>query len=250
MSESIWWATPVDRPFAEIRVVCFPHAGGGPAPFVRWARQSPPWLRICPVLLPGRGPRRDEPPLVSVGGIVDGVARALRVVPDLPTVVLGHSFGATLAVALTQRLEAEGRGPLWCVVSGRGPVDRPSRLPPLAHLNGDALLAAVQQETGGIPDVVWQDASIRALAAAQLRADLTASEAWSPASFVLSTPLLACAGTEDALVSVDILCDWKRLTRSAFSWCQFPGSHFSVLDGPHFFPHVQRQLEVLRDALP
>jgi surfactin synthase thioesterase subunit len=43
-----------------LRLFCLPYSGASAMVYVRWRRALPDWLR-CPLELPGRGRRMDEP---------------------------------------------------------------------------------------------------------------------------------------------------------------------------------------------
>ena len=45
-----WLAFREPRPGAEVRLFCFPHAGGGASLFRGWADALPPAVEVCPVL--------------------------------------------------------------------------------------------------------------------------------------------------------------------------------------------------------
>ncbi|WP_233446937.1 thioesterase II family protein, partial [Ideonella azotifigens] len=47
-------------PASGVDLLCLPCAGASATMYLRWRRQLPPWLRVQPVELPGRGSRLDE----------------------------------------------------------------------------------------------------------------------------------------------------------------------------------------------
>ncbi|MEL6977736.1 MAG: thioesterase domain-containing protein [Pseudomonadota bacterium] len=49
------------RPAARLRLICFPHGGGGAAAYRALAEAAPEALEILAYQPPGRGPRRREP---------------------------------------------------------------------------------------------------------------------------------------------------------------------------------------------
>ena len=82
----------------------FACAGASAAPFQRWRREVPPWLRIVPVERPGRGIRLREPHLRTFEEIVRLLTRDIG--RDLPQnyALFGHSLGALLAFGCAQEI--------------------------------------------------------------------------------------------------------------------------------------------------
>src|SRR3954452_3055959 len=88
MSER-WLAGQVD-PDAEVRLFCFPHAGGGGSFFLPWARRLAPDVDVCPVVLPGREGRNREEPFDRLAALLPEVVSALLPYADRDVAVLGH----------------------------------------------------------------------------------------------------------------------------------------------------------------
>ncbi|MFD0635608.1 thioesterase II family protein [Catenulispora yoronensis] len=158
-----------------VRLFCLPHAGSGPARYLRWADRLP-GIDLIGVCLPGHERRVVEPPLRRVVDIVDALADAMAPHLDRPFALLGHSFGGLLAFELARRLEADGARPLHLFISGAAPAPSRSADPPVRTLTDPAFLTHVRRLGGLDPDVLAHPDLVDLVTPA-LRADYEAAEA-------------------------------------------------------------------------
>src|SRR5689334_10708959 len=126
-----WIRRPRPVPDARVRLLCIPHAGGGPAFFARWIAELSPAAEVCLVHLPGRESRFGEPPVDDLDHIAARVATEANELNDRPLALFGHSMGAVLAYEVAQRLLAE---PVHLFASGSPPPHHPYADPPIAGL--------------------------------------------------------------------------------------------------------------------
>src|SRR5436305_7322096 len=90
---------------ADLRLFCFPYAGGSSSVFAAWWRSLPNFVQLAPVQLPGRGNRISERPWRKLDQLADAIVEdLLPVFKEKPFAIFGHSMGATLGFEVARRL--------------------------------------------------------------------------------------------------------------------------------------------------
>ena len=225
-----WIVAPRPNRSAAVRLVCFPHAGGGVASFRGWAERLPT-ADVSIVQLPGRGTRLREPLVQSLTDAASGIADSIIGAPPMPLVLFGHSLGALIAFETARRLRDRGWPLLALFVSGRRAPGLADPLTPIASLPVEAFVAEARQRYEAIPDAVLADADMMQLLLPGLRADCAMLETYryEPGA-PLACPIVACGGSADRHASRLELDAWRRETRSRFSLHTFGGGHFYLHD--------------------
>ena len=212
---------------ARIRLLCFPHAGGGASAFRMWTRHLPSPVAVCALQAPGREDRLTEQPIGSIPALVGPLAMMLREYDDLPTVFFGHSFGGLVAFELIRELRRQGgRQPARLfIASCRAPQLRKRRRP--LHRLPDAELVRAIQGLAGTSDDIVAHAELMTLLLPGIRADLRMSETYrySPEP-PLTCPISTFGGCDDAEVTADELRAWAAQTEGGFRLQLFDGHHF------------------------
>ncbi|MFJ1580173.1 MULTISPECIES: thioesterase II family protein [unclassified Streptomyces] len=225
-----WVASRPPRPAADVRLFCFPYAGGGTSIFRSWASHLDESVEVCPVLLPGREERFSEPPHTRVTELVPLLADRMASWFDKPFAFFGHSMGGEIAFALAEYLCAQGPGtarPGHVFVSGcipfPGPVQR--------HTLPDPELLAEVREMNGAPAEFLNSPELIELMLPTLRADFTLAETALPdPAAVLPVPLTAFAGTDDPEAGPGQAKAWARHAGGPFEMHELAGDHFFLHD--------------------
>jgi surfactin synthase thioesterase subunit len=197
--------------------------------YLRWRRFLPPWVRIVPVELPGRGARMGEAFVedfdVMVARICAEQAEAMR--GDFA--IFGHSMGAQLAHGVARRLQASQRPlPRALLVSGSA---APSRRDPERFAGGedDASLIAELRKQGGTPEEVFASDELMRITLDTLRADRRVCRSHDARATAGAPPLLlpvhAFAGRQDD-IEVSAMAAWSKETEGVFTLDWFEGGHF------------------------
>jgi surfactin synthase thioesterase subunit len=220
---------PVSRPLR--RLVCFPHAGGTAGFFLPMA-QALRDIEVVAVQYPGRHDRRNEPFSASIEDMADHVAAALDTCPTLPTVLFGHSMGATVAFEVARRLDDTPAAVDHLVVSGRqsptlGDSDKPAGLP------DDAAVIAELRRMSGTDDVLLREPDLLRFAMPVIRADYAAVTGYryEPGK-PLRADLTAFVGDADPGVPVEAAEAWAGCTTGRFDLRVFRGDHFYLKGWP------------------
>ena len=223
---------------AAARLVCLPHAGGSAPFFLPVAAALSPGVDVVAIQYPGRQDRRNETPASDLAVLADKVCAVLRRQPEMPLTIFGHSMGASLGFEVSRRLEADGRGPVRLVTSGRR---APSALrDEKVHLLGDeGILAEIRKLNGTSSSVLGDDEMMRAALPA-LRADYKAAETYRSAPDVMvSCPIIALTGDSDPKTTMEEAEAWARHTTGSFEIQVFPGGHFFLTE------HTNQVIKIL-----
>jgi len=179
----------------------------------------PPEIDFCPVELPGRAARLDEPLFTSMSALMERLDHALQPLMGVPFGFFGHSVGAFEAAR--QLRSVEGRNAVLLFVSGRGSpkfasADRPQARPP-----SDRDLLAILRRFGGTPAAVMQRPELIAALLPALRAGLALVTGYAvDPEDRITCPITAFAGADDVAHSGS-LQSWRDFTRG-----NSPGRHF------------------------
>ena len=103
-----WLISQKSSPDAELRLFCFPFAGGSAATYHNWPRIASRRIQVCGVEYPGRGIRLEEEPFMSFRPLIRNLADLLAPHLDEPFAFFGHSMGGLVAFELARTLRARG----------------------------------------------------------------------------------------------------------------------------------------------
>lgn len=216
------------QPRALERLVCFAHAGGGPAVYRKWPEALAPEVEVWSAALPGRAMRSDEPFGAAWKMLVASFANVLEPSGDeAPPALLGHSLGGLMAFEVARELERRGAGaPRHLFVSGCRPPHRAltgSRLPE----DDDELIRDVDERYGAVPAAVRSEPELLKRFIPILRADLelAGAYAWAPGDR-LSCPITALSGVSDKTAPPREVAHWAAHTSGPFEHLALRGEHF------------------------
>jgi len=221
-------ARPLD-PHALLRVFCLPYAGAGASRYFRWNSYFPSGVEVCPILLPGREARLNDPPFSDMQALVYVLMEALLPTFDRPFAVFGHSMGALIGFELARCLRRERqRTPVHLFVSGHRAPHLPDASEPLHQLPDHEFCERVRRLDGAVPALL-DHPEYRELMLPVLRADLTmcGSYTFSPEA-PLDCPISAFGGVDDRTVEEDALTAWEEHTSLRFMLRLFAGGHLFV----------------------
>jgi medium-chain acyl-[acyl-carrier-protein] hydrolase len=212
---------------AQLRLFCFPYAGGTSQIYRGWDQHLPPTVEVIPVELPGRASRLREPAFVRLLDLVHALTPAMAPIVDLPFALFGHSMGAIIAFELARDLRRVlGREPEVLCVSGRRAPQVPSDKPPTYDLPKDGFISEVKR-IGGTPREVLEQAELMELVSPLLRADFQLIETYEyTAGAPLVCPITTYGGLADNEETGELLSMWRSQTTSGFALHMLPGDHF------------------------
>lgn len=237
----------LERP--RLRLFCLPYAGGAASMYRPWIDAFGPSVEVCPVEIPGRGVRMNEPPVRDMKRLCDALAGPIaELAGAVPIALFGHSMGARISFELACRLGASVR---HLIASGSSAPEIPPRLgaepgaKPIALLTDDEFHQRLRV-LGGTPVEILDNAELMERVLPVVRADFVLVERYRAAPQAqLSIPLTVLRGTEDPGVSLENAERWQLRTTAAF--------RLKDIVGGHFFLEPQREQvleEVRRDLAP
>lgn len=214
---------------ADVRLVCFPHAGGAATYFHPVSAALSPDIEVLAVQYPGRQERRTEPVVRSIEELARQATEAIRPWADRPLAFFGHSMGALVAAEAARNLADEGAPPLTVIVSGRRSPT--SHRDENVHRRDDTGIVAEMARLGGSDTRIFEDPEMRALLLPVIRADYEAVETYRHRPGPpLPCPLLVLLGDNDPVASIEEAHGWADHTSAAFELKTFPGGHFYLND--------------------
>ena len=215
------------------RLFCFSYAGGTSELFRQWQSALADICLICPVELPGRGSRMDEPFAPTLAEAAREAACALLPYTDAPYYLFGHSLGSVLALetarALQEQVQEDGaRLPLGLIVSGRYPPHLPNRRKNLHDMPDEALIDEMRR-LGGTPEELLSERALLDMMLPIVRADFRLLETHRAlATPCLHLPLHVFCGREDTDSPLELLAHWQEVTDTPCSIDFFDGGHFYI----------------------
>lgn len=213
-----------------MRLFCFPYAGAGSSVYRSWSKDLPAFVDVCPIQLPGRQTRLDEPAAIRMRPLAEAIAQAILPYLDKPFAFFGHSLGALLGFEVARKLrDVNGHGPAHLFASAHGGPHIPGDDRHVYKLSDPEFLKHLKA-LNGMPDEVLACPELMQLLLPTLKADfeLIGTYEYKPEA-PLKCPITAFCGTQDYSVSPGAIAGWQIHTTGTFSAEFLPGDHFYLL---------------------
>ncbi|MGB0521889.1 MAG: thioesterase II family protein [Flammeovirgaceae bacterium] len=216
---------------SNVRLFCFPYAGGGTSTYFKWLKHIPPSVTLCPIQLPGRERRIQELPYENLMQLVDSIYTDLQDLFQEPCVFFGHSMGAQIAYELAIRCQKENcKGIKHLFVSGRKPPHLFEESHQYHLLPNQEFMEQLKTYEG-VPTAFFQHKELLELAIPVLRADFKMLETYTyEANNPLNVPITAFGGKADLELPEQMLTEWKFHTAARFQYFVYDGGHFFIRD--------------------
>jgi len=227
-TQSQWFGYYRPNPAANVRLFCFPFAGGNAMSYRTWANFLPKEIEVCPIELPGRGSRLREKPVTQLETMIKAIAADLfPFFNNKPYAIFGHSMGALIGFELIRYLrKMQAQEPVHLFVSGHIAPHVPYNRQPIYDLP-DAEFVTELRKLNGTPQAVLDNDELMQLLIPILRADFAANETYVYEDDIpLNCPITAFGGLQDKDVSRADIEAWQKHTSSSFSMYMLPGDHF------------------------
>ncbi|HUA28997.1 MAG TPA: alpha/beta fold hydrolase [Streptosporangiaceae bacterium] len=214
-----------------LRLLCFPHAGGGASLFRNWRLPDDLPAEVWAVQLPGRENRRAEEPFRRIEPLLAALIDALRPLMDRPVAFFGHSMGALIAFEFSRELRRTGRPlPVRLFLSARRSPELAPRHPQASRLPDPEFFARLDRVAGGSA-AAGRDPELIRLLAPLIRTDFGLCEHYRHRDEPpLPIPFTCFSATEDTEVSPADVAGWERHSSASWRHCVYPGGHFFIRD--------------------
>ena len=232
-SKKIRYHTTIEKP--QLRVFCFPYAGGGASLFRTFHETMPQGVEVVPIQYPGRENLVKEPLLNSIDELVTAIYPDVKEMLDVPCVFLGYSLGALVAFEMVRKLRRENNPlPKELIVAAHRSPHLPDSTVQIHRLPDKEMINVLRKTITDVPDQLWENAEMLKVYLPMIRADVTVSETYR---YIEEKPLpcaiTACGGTHDDHVSEEEILAWQKQTSAQFA--------HNMIDGTHFFFHDEEQ---------
>jgi surfactin synthase thioesterase subunit/acyl carrier protein len=257
---SDWLVVVGPRAAPQLRLFCFPFAGGGSAIYRNWAQFIDPAIEVIAIEPPGRLARINETPITDMDQFVDQLLPEMGAMLDRPFAFFGHCLGALTMYETTRRLlHTTMVRPEHLFVSGARPPDRISDhglfeerlmydllklaefrigLPAYAQPE-DVFAELIRHFNIQATEQLLSDADLRKLMLPVIRAEFKMATNYQ---FGRETPweipITCFAAKGDPYVSRKHALGWGRFTNSRLQLHIREGAHFAVVDDMAFIHGV------------
>ena len=224
----------VRRARPDMRLFCFPYAGGNAVVFQRWNQLFPSTIEIAPLQYPGHGNRMREKLFTSARDLAQDLTPALMSDLEVPYAFFGHSMGALIAFEVARELRRRQKPlPRQLFVSAvRAPQFR-NRDHISFNMPDDEFIQELRR-LNGTPEEVLENKELMAIMLPILRADFSVAQTYEfVEEMPLSFPISVYGGRDDVSVSTDELEGWRGQTTGPTSVEMFGGDHFFQIGRAH-----------------
>jgi surfactin synthase thioesterase subunit len=214
-----------------MRVVAFPHAGGGCASFVRQANDVPTWIDLETLNLPGRQARFGQPLRTDLAALVTELVDSCAGRSE-PYLFFGYCSGALLAYCVACGLRERNAPMPRRLVVGSAKPPHLFTAPSLGELDSELLWKVLVRYQAVPPDLAVMP-EIRELAEPAVRADfgLVASYRHIPKPS-LPVPITVLAGDQDDWITQDDIRAWAQYSTREVVARRLPAGHWFMEEDP------------------
>lgn len=219
---------PQPRPTAELRLFCFPFAGGSAYSYQPWLDHFDPKVELVFVQLKGRGARINEQPHQDMQSLVDELMQHVAYFTSCPAMLFGHSMGALISYALCCELKKQQQPlPVHMLVSGCRAPHLPALQAGLHNLPRSEFFQALKQ-LNGTPDEVLANKELMDLFEPVLRADFSIADSYQAEAVKMPFAISVLHGDRDNSLTLPQLEAWQELSCRSCTLTQLPGDHFFI----------------------
>jgi medium-chain acyl-[acyl-carrier-protein] hydrolase len=217
-----------------IKLFCFPYAGGSSIVFSKWKQflTKNAGIELRALELPGRGIRMLEPLYAGLPEAVEDLYQMISdEISESPYALFGHSLGGLLVYELAQKIkQLNTRQPLHLFFSGKSAphVERKKKY----HLMNNEEFKRELLQLGGTPPEFFDHPELMDLFLPLLKHDFKLAETSLTERKLdpLDCDITVFLGKEDHEISIEDANGWKLHTQRSCTLHYFNGNHFFIND--------------------
>jgi surfactin synthase thioesterase subunit len=230
-----WFIIPKPKPNADLKLICFPYAGGGGSVFTSWSKYLPDNIELVIVQAPGKGSHIADTPYDSMEVLIHNLLKEVLVHFKKPYILFGHSLGSRIAFELmNEAYRLYNTLPLHFIASGSSSPHKKLRNKPIYNLPTEDFIQELKK-LNGTPKEVLENRELMDCLLPVIRADFKISDEYlyqGRADF--RCPVSVLTGENDLGIPLE----------SAKSWGDFFTQEINVhiIPGDHFFINSHREI--------
>ena len=224
---SKWCVTPKPRPHADVKLICFPYAGGGVSVFYPWVDLLPDNVELNIIQLPGRGSHFTAQPIDQMDVLVDSLFSELSHLLRSDYIVFGHSLGSRVGFEFVIRALGLGlKPPMHFFASGSAGPQRTCFDNKVYELPDIDFIQELK-DINGTPAEILENKELIEMHLPMLRSDFKVAGEYSYKGNVsIASPITVLFGTDDIISSEEINM-WSAYF-SDFKAVECSGGHFFI----------------------
>jgi len=224
-----WFVIPKPNINAELKLICFPYAGGSASTFLPWLKRLPDNVELIIIQAPGRGMRMGELPYSNMEALIGDLIKIIPNILNKPYILFGHSLGSRIAFELMHQLQTLTHDlPQHFIASGsRGPHYKCMK-EPIYHLPHDEFIEELKS-LNGTPHAVLENKELMELFLPLLKADFEIADRYcytGKARF--NCPISVFGGEDDVDICISKLNSWGDFFETDADVHLFPDNHFFI----------------------
>jgi len=214
---------------AQLRIFCFPYAGGGASIYSRWELAMPLEVDLCIAQLPGRENRRHENAFRSFSLLINVLSEEITPLLNKPYVLFGHSMGALICFELARKLrETNNELPMHIFLSGLAPPKSVDKSEFSYNIMCDSDVIDLLDRINGTPKEILKDRELLEVFLPVVKADFELLNSYFfVAQNPLECPITSYHGINDN-IPISEISNWTNQTKKGFKIKIFQGDHFFI----------------------